>query len=140
NEEVHIGYYGKDLFAILGSKRFGSDDQVPTYHSRCITPGTFLRFQVQLTKETINNPYLSIWNDFEDFLRGSNLNELTVCCDNGSKKVFKVAIHDHPFKSTSIGLDWWAFCRQNGFRFGDVICFKFSLVGDGNNVVRVFKM
>ncbi|MCI18499.1 hypothetical protein A2U01_0039653, partial [Trifolium medium] len=42
NEELHIGYYGKDLFAILASKRFGSDDQVPTYHNRCITPGTCL--------------------------------------------------------------------------------------------------
>ncbi|MCH83548.1 hypothetical protein A2U01_0004374 [Trifolium medium] len=140
NEVVHLGYYGNDVFGILASKTFVTDDQLPNFHSRCITPGTFVRFQVQLSRDTVNNPYLSLWNEFESFVRESNFNVLTACCDNGTKTVFQVSIHDVPFKTTTIGLGWWAFCRQNGFRSGDVLCFKFSLQGPANNVVRVFKI
>ncbi|GAU25318.1 hypothetical protein TSUD_375810 [Trifolium subterraneum] len=140
NEEIHFGYYGKDVFGIIAARRFESETQIPTFHSRCVTPGRAVRFQVELSKDTINNCYLSIWNDFEAYVKGANLNKITACGDNVSKTVFKVAIHDEPFESTCIGVGWWPFCRNCCFHSGDVICFKFSLVPVGNNVVHVFKL
>ncbi|GAU14564.1 hypothetical protein TSUD_96280 [Trifolium subterraneum] len=140
NEEIHLGYYGKNLFGVLATQKFITDDQLPVFHSRCITPGTFVRFRVELSRDNINHPYFCIWNEFEKFIRDSNINVLNACCDNGTKTVFQVSIHDEPFTTTTVGLGWSAFCRQNGFRAGDVLCFKFSLLGGLNNVVRVFKI
>ncbi|MCH89692.1 hypothetical protein A2U01_0010592, partial [Trifolium medium] len=127
NEEIQFAYYGKDVFGIMGSKRFETEDQLPNFHSRCVTPGTCHRFQVDLTRENIRNPYFDIWNAFAIFVRKSNFNVLTACCDNGTKTDLEVAIHENPFKMTAFGPDWFGFCRKNDFRAGDVLCFKFSL-------------
>jgi hypothetical protein len=58
NEELTFGYYGQDIFGILASKKFETEDQIPIFHSRCITPGKCVRFQVQLSHDSINKPYL----------------------------------------------------------------------------------
>ncbi|XP_045790781.1 uncharacterized protein LOC123885546 [Trifolium pratense] len=139
NEEIHFAYHGEGMFGITASRRFESEEQIPNYHSR-YTRGNCARFQVELTRENIRNPYLSIWDLFAIFVRNCNVNVITACCDNGTKTDLQIAIHDNPFPVTALGPGWFAFCRKNGFRAGDGLCFNFSLVNSGNNVVRVFKI
>ncbi|PNY06778.1 hypothetical protein L195_g003256 [Trifolium pratense] len=82
--------------------------------------------QVELKRDNIRNPYL--------------VNAITAYCDNGTKTNLQVAIHDNPFPVSALGPGWFGFCRKNGFPAGDELCFNFSLVNSGNNVVRVFKI
>ncbi|XP_045800807.1 uncharacterized protein LOC123903843 [Trifolium pratense] len=140
NEVIEFAYHGQGLFGIMASRRFESEDQIPDYHSRSVSRGNSVRFQVELTRDNMSNPYLSIWNAFEIYVRNSNLNVITACCDNGTKTEMQFAKQDNPFWMTALGPGWFGFCRKNGFRAGDQLCFNFSLVNCGNNVVRVFKI
>jgi hypothetical protein len=168
-QEITLSYIGEDNFLLISSKPLKDLDDIPLYHSRAIKFGYTNNYLIRLSAENINKPYLvipycnlyfsyftvinklitqtifhkimfqNIFGAFEGFVRFYDFKFLTVCCDNGSKTTFKIASTELPFKTTSIGLGWNIFCRNNGFQPGDVLDFKFR-VPNQFNVVHVFNV
>jgi hypothetical protein len=66
-------------------------------------------------------------------------NQLTFCCDNGTKTLFKVASTDEPFKTTSLGNGWAKFLIKNEFAVGDKLNFKFNILNP-SKIVHVYQV
>ncbi|WJX51447.1 hypothetical protein P8452_37646 [Trifolium repens] len=113
--------------------------RVPIYHSRATIPAYTAHFRLQLTNDIINKPYLSIFDEFEDYVRKKNIKWDNFCGDNGQKWEFLIPSTDLPFKSTSIGSRWSEFPAKFGFEAGDIITFKFGSPSPFH-VVHIYKV
>ncbi|PNX98481.1 hypothetical protein L195_g021729 [Trifolium pratense] len=126
---VTFFYFGGDLFGFVYQEPLLTYSDIPFYHSRSQQLPYTALFCIRLTQSNVAQPYLSVFGQFESYLRALQCPFITALCDDGGVRVFYVGLVDEPIKITAIGEGWSGFCEEHGFVDGDIICFKFNLLG-----------
>ena len=64
--------------------------------------------------------------DFAEVLRDYDYEDLILCGDNGKMKMMQL-FHVGDTHKTKLGYEWDEFCKDNNFKAGDTIQFRFDV-------------
>ncbi|KAK2414408.1 hypothetical protein QL285_037001 [Trifolium repens] len=113
---IYFEYYGHGLFGVLATGDRENLDEIPAFHSRSENQHSTAIFDVKLTGQHFDAPKLPLQLDFAEFLHQFLHEGIVLCGFNGVSRrigVFNFA-------------DWEEFSKNQNFKAGDLIRFKFE--------------